>query len=239
MGMAELIALADPSPDEHPLGLAGHVYDQIVDMILSEQLIPLQPLRTHSLASSLGVSATPVREALVRATAVGLVSRVNNKGFRVAPRPTAAELDDLFVARTAIERSTAALAAIHCNDELLAGLEDSWQFQRNLNTDESYAGFRGFLDGDSRFHRLIAQASGNRFLRIAWETFGSHVQRYRSFDQAVVTDRAETLVEHRAIIEAIRNKNQDAAQAAMTLHLANLRLRVHRERLGTGEKNSI
>ena len=92
---------------EHPLGLAGQVYDSLVDLVLSGQVKPLQPLRIHSLAESLGVSATPVREALVRASASGLVVRENNKGFRVSPRPGITQLDDLFEARLTIETKTA------------------------------------------------------------------------------------------------------------------------------------
>ena len=214
----------------HPLGLAGQVYDSMVSLILSGQLKPLQPLRIHSLAKRLGVSATPVREALVRASASGLVSRENNKGFRVSPRPDASQLDDLFEARLTLEPKTAWLAAVHVDDEFLEKLQATWDRQEALSADDTFEGFRAFLNADHDFHENIAQAAGNHYLAAALEAMGSHVQRYRSFDQNVVTDREQTLIEHRTIIEALANRNADAAQAAMTLHLANLRMRVRHER---------
>lgn len=215
---------------EHPLGLAGQAYDSLVDLILQGELRPMQPLRIHSLAKSMGVSATPVREALVRASASGLVVRENNKGFRVSPRPGATELDDLFEARMTIEEKTAWLAASHVNAELLANLEATWHYQQAWDAADSFEGFRGFLDADHDFHAHIARAAGNHYLASALEVMGSHVQRYRSFDEEVVADQAQTLTEHRAIIEALANCNPDAAQAAMRLHLANLRMRVRKER---------
>lgn len=218
--------------DEHPLGLSGQAYDNLVSMILSGRLQPLQPLRIHSLARELGVSATPVREALVRASAVGIVQRENNKGFRVAPRPGAAELDDLFEARITIEAQTARLAAMHSDEQLVQQLEDALAEQRRCEAQHSFAGFRGFLEGDRQFHAHIAHAARNRFLVSALEMLGSHVQRYRSFDATEVTDAQQTYIEHQAVIDAIRDANPVAAQAAMTLHLANLRVRVRNERLG-------
>lgn len=236
------MSIADPEDDyqnpreDHRLGLAGQVYDVLVTMILSEELVPLQPLRIHSLARKLGVSATPVREALVRADAIGIVQRENNKGFRVAPRPAAAELEDLFEARIVVEAKTASLAAMRADEELIEHLERTWEYQKSWGAKQSFASFRGFLDADREFHALIAKAAGNRFLSSALEMLGSHVQRYRSFDDQVVTDQAETLVEHRGIIEALRDMNALAAESAMTLHLANLRSRVRQER--TAQKSN-
>lgn len=230
--MVPLPALPDGEDDigDSDLGLAGQAYDRLVGLILRGELSPQQPLRIHALAKQLDVSATPVREALVRASAIGIVTRENNKGFRVAPRPGAAELDDLFEARITIEAQTARLAATHTTAELVAELEAAFGYQQRCGQEQSFAGFKGFLDGDREFHAHIAKAAGNRFLAAALEMLGSHVQRYRSFDQTVVTDQDETLAEHRAVIEAIRLGNPLAAQAAMTLHLANLRLRVSKER---------
>lgn len=221
---------------EHPLGLAGQVYDSLVDLVLSGQVKPLQPLRIHSLAESLGVSATPVREALVRASASGLVVRENNKDFRVSPRPGITQLDDLFEARLTIETKTAWLAASNVDDLLMSKLEATWNCQRERSTDPDFEGFRAFLDADHDFHAHIARASGNYYLASALEAMGSHVQRFRSFDQAVVTDHELTLVEHRAIIQALGNRNPDAAQAAMALHLSNLRTRIRQERQADGSQ---
>ncbi|GAA2179794.1 FCD domain-containing protein [Brooklawnia cerclae] len=228
----ELESFSDQTADDHPLGLAGQVYDSLVGLILQGQLTPRQPLRIHALARRLGVSATPVREALVRASAIGIVTRENNKGFRVAPRPSAAELDDLFVARIALEAQTARLASTRVDDSLIEHLEEALDYQRRCGEESTFESFTGFLNGDRVFHAHIAEAARNRFLSTALDMLGSHVQRYRSFNETVVTDRDETLAEHRAIIDAIRDQNPLAAEAAMTLHLANLRMRVRRERIG-------
>lgn len=234
--VSDLAEVDDTAHDEHPLGLSGQVYDTLVSMILGAELLPLQPLRIHSFATALGVSATPVREALVRASAIGLVERENNKGFRVAPRPGVTELDELFEARITLEAATADLAANHAGDSLIDYLEETWNYQRAwVGSDGGFEGFRAFLNADHAFHARIAQASGNRFLAAALEMLGGHVHRFRSFDEPVVTDQTETLAEHRAIIEALRRANSVAAQSAMTLHLSNLQSRVRRERAVSAE----
>lgn len=217
-------------PEVHPYGLAGQVYDRLVEMILSEELSAGQSLRVHSLSKMLGVSATPVREALIRANATGIVSRVNNRGFKVSDRPNAQDLDDLFEARIALEARTAYRAAQCCDDKLIQQLEGTWDLQVKYGEMGGFDGFTGFLDQDREFHNFIAIASQNCFLYSSLESLGSHVLRFRSFDEKVVTDQQETLNEHRVIIEALRLKNPLAAQAAMTMHLANLRARVGDER---------
>lgn len=214
---------------DHPLGLAGGVYDRLVGMILSGELVPRQPLRVHSLAKRLGVSATPVREALVRASTVGIVERRNNIGFSVAPQLDAKEFDDLFEARIAIEQVTAKMAASRISGAQIELLEETWTYQRDWSVATGLSGFQGFLEADRRFHRVIAQAAGNRFLLASWDMLGSHVQRFRSFESGVVADQAETLAEHRMIIEALRAANPMAAEAAMVVHLSQLRDRVQRE----------
>lgn len=216
-------------------GLAGRVYSELVQLILKGEFQPHQPLRIQSVAKQLGVSATPVREALVRASAVGLVLRETNKGFRVAPRPDAAQLDELFDARITIETRTAQLAAERVDALFIEGLEETFTRQLELGKEDTFDAFTGFLAADSEFHRLIAAQSQNRFLANSLSQLGSHEQRYRSFENGKVTDRSETLAEHRAIIEAMRNENPTSASAAMIVHLSNLRQRVHNERLSASE----
>ena len=219
-----------PHREDHPLGLSGQVYDRLVGMMLTGELEPLQPLRVHSLAHQLGVSATPVREALVRAAAMGIVDRENNKGFTVAPRLDIEGFEELFTARITIEAATVELAATRIDAAMIGRLEATWQVQQEWRPSDGVEGFETFLAADREFHNAIAKASGNRFLAVAFETLGAHVQRFRYFDNTVVTDQAETLAEHRAIIEALRTRNPLSARSAMMLHLSNLRGRVRRER---------
>lgn len=215
---------------ENRLGLSARVQAALLELIVAGILEPDQPLRIDALSTRLGVSATPVREALVRMEASGIVTRETNKGFRVAPRLDPQDLDDLFEARITLEARLAQLACRHVSSSMLEGMAEALETQRSLSQDGSLEAFTGFLEADRRFHGLIAEAANNRFLSTALESLGSHVQRYRSFDELVVTDRQETLVEHKAILDAVAAANPRAAELAMTMHLSNLRGRVQLER---------
>ncbi len=184
--------------------LADHVYDRLMVELVDGRLEAGARVGIDALAREFGVSPTPVREALARIEWTGLVTRVALKGYRVAPPFTVEDLRQLFEARRVIEPATASAAAVHTTSELCTGLEHDLEDLRTAPRGPSFADFRRYWEADERFHRRIAEHSGNRYLLRAYSALGGQVQRYRFFVGRGVTDAQPTVHEHREILAAVR-----------------------------------
>lgn len=148
--------------------LTDHVYDTLLEMLMDGRYRPSESLSIDGLARELDVSATPVREALARLEVTGLVVRAALRGYRVAPLPTTAELGELMDARLTIEPVNAARACERVTPELIEALDRSISDLRTAPRGPEFAGYRDYWQADMRFHELIAEGAGNRFLR--WPT---------------------------------------------------------------------
>jgi DNA-binding GntR family transcriptional regulator len=183
------------------------------------------PISIDGMARALDVSPTPVREALARLEATGLVSRVALRGYRVAPRLTPEELAQLMDARRVIEPANAALATERATKKLTDALERAVADMRRAPLGPTFAQFRTYWEADERFHRLIAEHTGNRFLLAAYQALGGQVQRFRYFAGVGVTDAAAATSEHAAILEAISRRDPELAAARMETHIRNAKER--------------
>lgn len=210
-------------------GLSDHVYDALAELIINGDLPPGQPIRIDVVSRQLGVSATPVREALVRMEATGLIRRETHKGFRVAPPPTPEELDAIIEARVALEPVVARLACERSDELLIAALEETTERLRAVVDRDDRDSYRLFMAADQEFHRLISRGTRNPYLMVARDSLGGHVQRWRAFLRGVPVDRAEALAEHETILDAFKRHDSPAASAAMEKHLQNLQQRVRRQ----------
>ena len=141
-------------PIARPSGLAEEVYRRIRADIMSLKLPPDSRVSVDSLARELGVSQTPIREALSMLEANGLVSKRHFAGYATSPRMDRAQLDELFEFRLLIEPHAARKAAEMMTDSDM-GL---------LASGESAPSHDAFADMDTDFHRLIAQGAGNHLI---------------------------------------------------------------------------
>lgn len=210
-------------------GLTDRVYDAIVDYLLVGSLPDGAPIRIDQLAKVLGVSATPVREALVRLENTGLVVRENFKGYRTGSRLSREELAQLMSVRLLLEPEAAFEACAHHREEVVPLLEQALREQQDSNAGVGVDRFLAYKRADQRFHRLINEGSGNRFLTMASNAVGGNAQRWRQFEDGVILDAADSLAEHEAILEAFRSGSPQAARAAMVHHLEQLASRMQGE----------
>lgn len=190
---------------------ADHVHSQLRDAILSGQLRPNHRLVEVTLADELGVSRTPVREALLRLRQEGLV--VQSHGWLVRDHDPA-EVLEYLEARAALESATAGLAARRIDEaqltelrSILDEMEDRSRSRREVNS------------LNSRFHALIAEAGGNvvltKFARgtdINYWTFTTPVVFTESDDRRVEDD-------HRALLAALERRDSEAAAAIARAHV--------------------
>lgn len=188
------------------------VYDAVKEMLFDGTWVPGDRIDRKALAVRLGVSPTPVNDALHRLTGEGLVESRFRDGFFV-PDYSDEDLADLFAARAGIEGVAARLCAEEGAEgevERLCSLFDP--FSRGIPPE----GTGDYLRADKAFHAGILAASGSARLGEVERFFG-HV--FRSYEHGLVRSPGETLPEHRRIIEALKSRDGREAQAAMSDHL--------------------
>jgi DNA-binding GntR family transcriptional regulator len=217
-------------------GLRDHVYDRVLYMLLGTNIAPGTRLSIDAIARDLDVSPTPVREALVQMERTGLVTRVANKGYRVAPPLADDRLEALFDARIVLECGAIALAAAD-SPRLVPLLESALDAQIAMTVAIRAAAdagsipvelLREYFTVDWRFHQLIFEATHNPFLIDMSDSIATRVHRMRQTVQTGVSDADDAVLEHRAVLDAFA-LGPDAAAAAMRSHIEKVRERSRRD----------
>lgn len=209
-----------------PRLVVDDVYDQLVVLIVDGHVAPEDPLSIDALAREFGVSTSPVREALARLEATGLIRRMAMRGYRVAPALEAAELRDLMDARMLIEPGAAGRAAAASpRESTIAALDAAVEDLARAPRGSSYESFRDYYEADRRFHHAVVAGTGNRFVVQSYEALGGQFQRFRLFSGRGVTDADATIAEHRAVRDAIAAGDSLVAASAMHAHLDGVRTR--------------
>lgn len=205
--------------------LTDHVYDTLLETLMDGRYEPGEALSIDGIARDLDVSATPVREALARLEVTGLVTRIALRGYRVAPLLGTDELAELMDARLIIEPVNASHACERATPVMIEALERSIADLRAAPKGAEFAEYRDYWQADMRFHEVIAEGAGNRFLLMAYNCLGGSVQRFRLFTGLGVTDAEHTIDEHTAILAAFRAQSPEQARQAMINHLQGVKTR--------------
>lgn len=197
--------------------LVQEVYATLLDMIQRGQLPVNQPLQERNLAGALGVSRTPLREAMSRLIGAGFAVRAA-RGQLIVPEPTLRQYLEIFQMRLLLEGDAAASAATRMLPEqamhILAQLHEL-QKQEHVSKEENHR-------IDNLIHDSIAQASGNRLMAQAIHDLRI---KARCFDQNGEPGRRQLgCQEHISILQAILDRAPDAARIAMHTHLDNVRI---------------
>ncbi|MBS3994936.1 MAG: GntR family transcriptional regulator [Alkaliphilus sp.] len=191
------------------------VFEHLRNSILNGELKPLERLMEVQLAEQLGVSRTPVREAIRKLELEGLVIMVARKGAYVADVSVKDILDVLEV-RCVLEGLAASLAAERMTEEELEKLElISYNFKRHVENNDT----EGMIEKDMQFHDQIIQATRNpKLIQIA-QSLKEQVQRFRITYFSEYSNTKELLMEHQAILEAIANRDAAMAQKVAQQHI--------------------
>ncbi|WP_427133594.1 GntR family transcriptional regulator [Pseudarthrobacter sp. S9] len=203
--------------------LADHVYEALLASLMDGRLEPGTAVSIDGTARELDVSPTPVREALARLEHTGMVRRVALKGYRVAPVFSGEDFAELMEARLAIEPVNARLACARLTPEHLAELAQAVSDLREAPRGPSFAEYKDYLEADERFHRLIAEQTGNQFMVAAYAALGGQVQRFRLFGGVGITDAENAIAEHQSVLDAFSSGDPEKAAAAMAEHVQKVR----------------
>lgn len=198
--------------------LAQRTYAALKEAILDLTLRPGEIIRKGEVCAALGVSRSPVSEALARLAAEALVDVVPQAGTFVA-RLSMEEVREGAFLREALELHAVEAVASAVTEEQVALL------RRSLAVQEALAGagdMGAFYDEDARMHETILGMTGHRRLPGLSRTAWVHVDRARRLMLPTPGRMAETVEEHRAIVEAIAARDPAAAREATRRHLAQL-----------------
>ncbi|MDO4988360.1 MAG: GntR family transcriptional regulator [Synergistes sp.] len=196
---------------------SDYVYLDIKNKIVNRELRQHERLLEVRISDSLGVSRTPVREALKRLADEGLVKITPNSGARVAS-PTVAEIKNAHCVREGLENLS---VEIVCRDGIDSrhseALERVLREEENAVTENDR---EAFFTANSNFHHILADACKNTFLTDFIDKIVHHTNVYVLFSKSDEQAIKDSHAEHRAILCAVRNHDSEAAQNIMKKHLS-------------------
>ncbi|MEU3985421.1 GntR family transcriptional regulator [Streptomyces sp. NPDC026672] len=198
-----------------PEPMRDRVYDALLELISTRSLLPGQRLVETELASRLGVSRQPVREALQRLNTEGWVDLRPAQGAFVH-EPTGEETDQLFVVRTLLETEAARLAATAPSSADLERLDELCTTgEAALAADD----VDGVVMANAAFHAYVMELAGNAVLAELAARVERKVRRYYT------PIAHEAWTEHRELIAAFAARDEDRALHVMRAHTVNARTR--------------
>ena len=206
---------------ERPGPLRDRVYGALLELITTRALQPGQHLVESELAGHLGVSRQPVREALQRLNTEGWVDLRPAQGAFVH-EPTDAEADQLLTVRTLLAAEAARLAAVHAGSDGVAALEALCaEGERAVAADD----VDGAVALNARFHAKVMELAGNAVLA---ELAGQVDRRVRWYYTPIARQRGrQSWIEHRELIAAITDRDEQRATAVMRQHTEHTREMYH------------
>lgn len=198
---------------------ADDAYSVIKKAISDAQYAPGDFLRESRIAEDLGVSRTPVREAIRRLEAEGWLEVLPNRGARVR-RWSTRDVEEIFEARLLIEPYLVGQAALLITPEQITELDELAERTRVIASgDQNAEPADSWFDANKRFHDILTGAAGNRRLLQSLQSMKEVPLikwTYASYGDA---DRERSARQHLEIVQAVRAKNPAWAEAAMRCHI--------------------
>ena len=195
--------------------LRGRVFQSIREDILSGRYEQNTELKEAAIGAELGVSRTPVREALRQLELEGLVTIIHNRGAYVN-MITAKDVQDIYVIRSMLEGLCARWATQSITAEQLDSMEETLCLSEYHTSKKNY---EKLYELDSLFHEQLYEAGGSRILNHILSDFHDYVKMVRKATISTSSRSVTSTEEHRAIFEAIKEKDPDKAEALAKEHV--------------------
>ena len=206
------------------LPLRDVVFNTLRQAIITGEFAPGERLMEIALANRLGVSRTPVREAIRKLELEGLVVMIPRKGAEVA-KITEKDLRDVLEVRSSLEELAAELAAERMNDEVKEKLEKALkEFEEAIESDDNAA----IADSDVDFHDVIFEATGSARLIQIINNLREQMDRYRLEYVKDTEYHTVLLNEHRELAKAMVEGRKEDARKIMKRHIDNQEMTVIR-----------
>lgn len=197
------------------VNLDQKVYSQLKSMILDQNLKSGSKIYQEKLAEDLGISRTPLVNALKKLEQEHLITAIPRKGFYVREF-SKEEMVYIFELREVLEGLAARRASLRISDRQIQKLQNLF---KGLKTSEASGSVEKYAKEDRCFHHFLIKIGGDDLLSNMLETYSvisfSYLVKFRG---GLVRPPQETLPEHLAIIEAIIKKDPEMAEQAVRLH---------------------
>lgn len=195
--------------------LSDEAAEHVRELIVSGGLAPGEFIRPESMAAELDISATPMREGLLSLQSEGLLRVEPRRGFVVAPL-SSTDVEDVFTGQALLAGELAARAATRIAGDDLDELE---RIQSDLEKSARAEDFDEVELLNHQFHRIVYRAADSP--KLSWMIKGSLNYAPRRFFASVEGWPQASAADHRAIIDSLRDRDPDAARAAMSAHIRN------------------
>jgi len=197
--------------------LREHVLQRVRAEIVSGQSGPGKMYSVPSLAADLGVSTTPVREALLELARGGLIAPMKNRGFKVV-EPTVEELHNLFDARELVEVRAAEIAASG-PPERRAAIRNLTPLAEAVGAAVERDDLYGYLEADRRFHEAFLATADNPILTEVAMTLRDKMRLHGISSRAGLERQAASVGEHFRLIELVKGGEVDEIRSLMRHHI--------------------
>jgi DNA-binding GntR family transcriptional regulator len=201
------------------VSLPIRVYDHVKRRIVANELPFGSKLTEDELAKELGISRTPIREALNRLAQEGIVTVSPGRGAFVATL-SFDDMVQLLEIREALEGMAARLASNRITKETLEKLRQRLETEARKQADNAY---RGYLDADREFHESVVSACGNHHLLQLMKSLRDRIQMIRSRSVLLPGRARKSFQEHAEIIDALSARAPDLAEDRIRTHIRNVK----------------
>jgi DNA-binding GntR family transcriptional regulator len=204
-----------------PLGathknLDAKVYDRLKAMILERKLLPGEKIPQEKLAQDLGISRTPLVNALKVLEKEKLVQSIPRRGFFVRLF-TKQEMISIFELREVLEGLAARRAALNISDKEIEQLRGFFQSFRSVSDIKD---IKAYAKEDRRFHNFLLDIGAKEFLKSILETYNIIIYSYQVISsEGLVQSPNDSIQDHLGVIDAVSRRDEEAAEILMRNHL--------------------
>jgi len=198
--------------------LKEEALSRVKEFIMKGRYVPGQRIVIDTLAKELGVSVTPVREALHHLAAEGLVSVEPRKGFTVK-KWEPKEIEDLLYLRMYLEKLATRLFIERASER---DIEELSMIVKQMDSAVQSSDLEALTMFNSQFHNKIVQGSGNEELHKIMESLSAKLHRVRILSLSYPGRMEQSCIEHKAIFDAIKERNVISAEKAVEEHIKNV-----------------
>lgn len=203
------------SEDNHSLG--QRVFHRIREDILSGKYKKNEELKEKTIGEELGVSRTPVREALRQLELEGLVTIIPNKGASVVGF-SVEDIQDIYEIRSVLEGLCARRAATRITQEQIEELEEIL-YLTDFHSQKGHT--EQMVELDSRFHELLYEACASKVMEHALRDYHHYLERVRKVTLTSEKRSMESNEEHKQILEALKEHDSKKAEEYANRHILN------------------
>jgi len=206
--------------------LTEQTYQVLRNRILTRQVKPGEKIAVDEVAHGLGVSRTPVTDALKRLAIDGLVEIMPRRGTFVSEL-TARDVEELFDIRLLIETYAAEQIVINGKvTDFLEAIEEPTRVMSRATVDDDYGDYEAFIEGDRQMHLALVKATENQKLIEMYTELNVHMHVARAHYLNSVENARQAHQEHEAILAAFHHGDPEIIKEELCRHITNVKTRI-------------